>query len=892
MNGQRPYARGSGTQGIGAGMLSFVAPFIILMSLFALAGIAPFGSTTLLCEHNARWFSDLAQWQSVLDGEGGLMYSLSHGLGADFYSRWSDGLNSPFLLISAAMDKTMLPQAFTVVTLVRASFAGLFAYILLRRLSGHTPMSAAAFASAYATGSQLFMSFLAPQYADAAVFLPLAAAGIALLAEKGKATLFFCGATAFLLCCGRLWPVLLFFSVAYFIWCQLVLGVREGLWARLGLFVASLAAAAGAALVTIVPTFAAASVSGSAVYSAAEVDRAGAFELMASMFSAGFSKDAIMPLLYCSSVTLLMLLLYFFNTKLPLGERQVCALFLVLVSVSMCIPVLSWIWLGFSTPTGAVTCCGCVFCLFAVSATVRLTAQPMRIKVSKVLSAWMVCAGMFLAALIFGKIEYSFSAIIFAAAFLTMFAAITIIALSGRGISAGFCVVILICAGCECVFGGMNGLASAADQLPLMTVEQQDIENRVHQDMESIIGGSEQNSPSGFFRTRGTDIPGSGRADAQVNLADDASQLLEVLGISNGTGYTPVTDSLFGIRYVVSSQPSDSYPTVGVAGQYYVTKNPGKLGLCLTTPAGIRDLSSFSANPFAAQNELASAMAGAERNLFVDATLTGRDGEGVSIIETIDGVELVRSAETGSAQFSVLVPTDGPLYMYLGSQAGVRGTVSINGSEPTEMELSAINYLGRFGRGTQLSVSVAVSDERTLLKGTWFAVLDTALTDTAMVQLAQQNASHITVDGSTVTCTATISEGQILTTTIPWQSGWKAYAGGSEVEVVCVSGALLGVNPGPGVHDIRLVYEPEEFLPCLIISVTFLLMGFLLTCILDSDRLSRMYENARRAAEMAEIEPELPPQEDMFATYSSYMIPDIQSLDDQEDDFSDYFNGY
>lgn len=890
MNGERSYPRTSASQSIGSVMLAITAPFIILMSLFAIAGIAPFGQTTLLCEHNAQWFSDLAQWRSVLNSGKGLMYSFSSGLGSDFYTRWVNGLSSPFLLIVATMEESMMPQAFTIATLVRASFAGLFSFILLRRLSGHAPLSAAAFAAAYSTGSQFFLSFLAPQYADAAVFLPLAAAGIALLAEKGRATLFFCGAVLFLLCCGRLWPLLIFFSIAYFVWCQLVLGVRDGLWARLGLFVASIAAAFGASMVTLIPTFSVRSDYAPGITPVHRMDTTGVFELLASMFSGAFSEGAVIPLLFCSSITILMLLLYFFNSRLPLGERQVCAVFLLLLCVSMCVPVMCWLWLGFSAPTGTITSCGCIFCLFAVSAAVRLTAQPMRVKVSKVLVAWIICAGLFLASLIFGAVEFSLSAIIFTAAFLTMYAAITIIALSGRGISAGFCIVILVCIGCESILGGTQGLRSAAAEIPLVTVSQQEEASRVQHNLNSIVTGSEQNNPSGFFRSRGADIYGSGRADACPDITGKCSQLMEVLGIYNGAGYTPVTDSLFGIKYTVSQSPQTIYPSVGITDRYMVSRNDNALALCLSSSAAVRTLTSFSTNPFTAQNEFISAMANADRTLFINAALTGRSGDGLSIIETLDGVELVRGAETGTAQFTVLVPADGPLYMFLGSEAGRIGTVSINGGEPVELDLSVINCLGNFSRGSQPTVSVSINDERIPLKGTWFAVLDTALTDTSMKQLSQQNASNISVDGSTVTCTATISEGQILMTSIPWQSGWRAYVNGKETDTICVSGALLGIDPGAGVYDVRLVYEPEEFLPCLILSAAFLLFGFILTCILDSDRLSRMYENSRRAA-IAEEERELPPQEDIFATYSSYMIPDIQSLDDQEDDFSDYFNG-
>jgi len=890
MNNDRLPLRGTSNQTIAAAMLAFVAPFVILISMFALAGIAPFGQSTLLCSYNAEWFRELGHWRSVLSGDAGLMYSFADGLGGDFYSRWADGLCSPFLLLILTMGSGELPQSFAVITLVRASCAGLFAYFMLRQLAGRTPMSAAAFAVAYASGSQLALSFLAPRYADAAVLLPLAAAGIAVLAEHGKATLFFCSAVTYLMCCGRLWPLLIFFSVCYFVWCQLVLGRHDGLWARLGLFIASIAASVGGAMLTLMPVFAINAERSAAIYPVGQVDSPGIFDLLGSMFSGAFTDGVTMPLMFCSTITVLMLPLYFLNSRLPLGERQLCALFLVLLTLSLCIPALCWLWLGFSVPTEAVCCGGCIFCLFAVSAAVRLTAQPMRVKVSRVLLSWMIVAGIFLASLIFGGMDYSLAGIIFTAGFLTMYAAITIISLSGQGISVGFCVVILVCVGCECALGGMLGLQSAADTIPLVSASDLEQDNRQQADLDSIIVGSELSGSSGFFRIRGADAKGAGRADVSWAATDDSGKLMSVLGISGGEGFTPVTDSLFGVKYVVSQEPSRTYPSVGTTGDLTVHRNDLALGLCLAASADSLEMTSFSMNPFTAQNELATSIAGAERRLFIDASLSARDGEGASIIETMDGIELVRSADEGLVHFTVLIPSDGPLYMYLGARESSVETVSVGNTVLGQMDLGAIQYIGRFTRGTLITVSVTVTDERLALGGTWFAVMDTALTDTAMAQLARQNAAYINAEGNTVTCTATVSEGQIFLTTLPWQPGWRAYVNGMEVDTVCAAGALLGVNTGAGIHDIRLVYETGDFAICLIISAVFLIFGFMLTCILDSDRLSQIYENNRRMAEAEEMAP-LPVQEDMFATYSSYMIPDVPSLDDQEDDFEDYFNG-
>lgn len=881
-----PRQRGGYRGGFVAGLMSFAAPVLILIITFALGGIAPFGVNTMLCAQNAEWFAALEQWRRVLGGEAGLMYSFARGLGGDWFSVWTNGLSSPFLLPIVFFPAGELPQAMVLIALLRAGAAGFFAYLAMRNLAGRMPFAAMSFAVAYASGSLFCLGFLAPQYADAAVWLPLAAAGVAGLVKTGRALLLFFGAAAFLICCGRLWPLLIVFCIGYFAWCQLVLGARRDLWARLGLFVAALAAGAGAAMVAMIPAFTVNTELSSAISSMEETDFSGFFNIMMAMFSGAFSADVTVPLLFCSAMTVLLLFLYFFSSRLPLGERQVCALFVVFLIISMAVPALCWMWLGFSEPTGLINSCGCVFSLFAVCAAVRLTAQPERAKVGKVLLSWLVVAAVFAAGVLFGSVKTDASGLIFTAAFLTMYAAITIVALSGRGIGVGFCLVVLICVGCECAVGGMLGLKSAGEQLPLVSVtEQHEADSRLY-DLRSVIRGSEREGASTFYRIRGAQEASLPCADSPIQYTHECALLQEVLGIQGTQGYTPVTDSVFSVKYIAGADALSGYPSAGVVGEMNIGRCQTPLSLCLAVSEQAGRLNSFSTNPFTAQNEMVSAMAGLERSLFINAPLNARDGIEAGVTETMNGVEFVRTGEGGSAQFTVTVPADGPLYMYLDSKSHRAERVTVNGTELGERPLGAVCCLGRFARGAQVSVNVSISGDRLALDGTWFAVLDTSLYEAVMQSLEQRAASGITIEGSSVRCSVTLSAGQMIMTSIPWQRGWSVYINGTKADTVRVCGALLGAYAAPGVHSIVFSYEPPEFMLSIIISAAFIVLGTLLFIILDVTKLSVMY---RRSRSLPEPEPE--PEEDIFMMYQDYMIPDAESLDEHEEDFDDYFRG-
>ena len=63
-----------------------------------------------------------------------------------------------------------------------------------------------------------------------------------------------------------------------------------------------------------------------------------------------------------------------------------------------------------------------------------------------------------------------------------------------------------------------------------------------------------------------------------------------------------------------------------------------------------------------------------------------------------------------------------------------------------------------------------------------------------------------------------LEEDQLVMTSIPYDEGWTAYVDGKEVEIEKLAGAFIGIDAGPGHHEIELKFSPEGTKEGLIVS--------------------------------------------------------------------------
>ncbi|MBQ4313424.1 MAG: YfhO family protein [Clostridia bacterium] len=443
---------------------SFMIPAFVLIAVYMLCGIAPFGGSLLLCDANADWFEALSRFHAALLGGDGIMYSFSGGLGGDFYRAFASGLCSPFWLISMAYTPASLAASVGIVMIFKAGFAGLFAYLMLLRLCDRTPAAALVFAIGYGAGSQFIMGFLAPQFTDAALLLPLVGVGISLLCERGSVPMLICAASLFLATSFQLWPCLLIFVAIYFAWFSML---RNSVSAdsapknRVGMLILSLFISVGISSVVTVPALIAGARAGEAVYPIGAVDSASFGDILSGFFPGAVEASAVIPLAYCSTMMVMALPLYFFNHRIFLGERQLGLFFVIFLLLSTGIPALGWLWLGFSVPTGVTVGMGCVLCTMCIAMATRAITCATDARIGSVFISWLLAAVMFALAMLFGSTPAKSGVILFTAAFITLSAGILIIAVAKKGANTAFCVLAVMCILCECTFAGYFSLGGA-----------------------------------------------------------------------------------------------------------------------------------------------------------------------------------------------------------------------------------------------------------------------------------------------------------------------------------------------------------------------------------------------------------------------------------------------
>lgn len=185
-------------------LLSFLIPLVVM--LIALAGleITPFGDNTLvISDANGLYINTLSYAGRMLKGLEGVTYSFEKGLGGNMMGHLNGILLTPFAFLFSFTDIVNYPMAFTFVSAINFSLAGLAMYLLLAGLYGHK-QSNLIFSTSYALmGFQVANVFQA-YFFSAAPILPIMVLGLRKLFQ-GKPPLIYILSIAYAL-----------FSNAYF----------------------------------------------------------------------------------------------------------------------------------------------------------------------------------------------------------------------------------------------------------------------------------------------------------------------------------------------------------------------------------------------------------------------------------------------------------------------------------------------------------------------------------------------------------------------------------------------------------------------------------------------------------------------------------------------------
>ncbi|HBL83839.1 MAG: hypothetical protein A2Y17_08135 [Clostridiales bacterium GWF2_38_85] len=301
------------------------------------------------------------------------------------------------------------------------------------------------------------------------------------------------------------------------------------------------------------------------------------------------------------------------------------------------------------------------------------------------------------------------------------------------------------------------------------------------------------------------------------------------------SGSTPVTDMLFGINYVLSSDEyNDSgrrfyqqslYAKLKTVSGIDIYKNNNALPLAYMVGDSFGAVAVETSDPLVLQNLYVNTMLGYECNVF--------DSETDFSLEAVDmeySAESARYIGTGALKYELDIQHDGGLYMFLESYSPVPIKIYVNGifvSDYFTQDICGTAYLGEFGKGENVIVELSAINGAIDYTFESFQTLNYVNLQKAYDAL-YKTTNNITASGNKITANANASGTLFLS--LPYSAGWEAVVDGKKADIFNGGNGFLCVRlEGEGTHSISLTYIPIGMgygiaiscmgLLCLIISI-------------------------------------------------------------------------
>ncbi len=263
---------------------------------------------------------------------------------------------------------------------------------------------------------------------------------------------------------------------------------------------------------------------------------------------------------------------------------------------------------------------------------------------------------------------------------------------------------------------------------------------------------------------------------------------------NSGYGSTPLTDSLFSVKYLLEDSPVPScYQPLDSGNGASAYQNP----LCLPIAYSGR---------IAAQPELAEGDPFANQNLWIQS-LTGIQAPCFTPLE-------YSRQDTERGWSYSFVPTEGqPVYLYMRADSLGWADVYVNGNWMGNYFSNETNcnlYLGTFGQGETVTVE-CVPTEAKNVTGVYLYQLNMDHLNQAMDILADGGMEITSHRAAKLEGRINVGEGEGVMTSIPYDAGWKLLVDGREVKTRAYAGVWLAADVSPGEHQICLRYQAPGF---------------------------------------------------------------------------------
>ncbi|MGN0669067.1 MAG: YfhO family protein, partial [Oscillospiraceae bacterium] len=819
-------------------------------------------------------------------------------------------LASPLNFIIWLFPRECITEGVMVMLLVKSGAVGLSAAFYLKKHRGFSDYTTILFSVMFALCGYFVAHTINPMWLDGLVALPLVLMGVERICQKRGFLLYTLSILYIFIANYYIGYMVGIFSALYAIYyvsSRTIGGVKD-YFRAVGVYTASSVAAILLSCVVIIPAFKSLQ-NGKLGHSPdfSFVENFNIADSFIKLFPGTYDTERPdgLPMLYCGTLALIFVLIYFMCKKIPVRQKIASGFLLGVMTLCMYIKPVDMLWHGGQVPVWMPYRYSFTIIFLLIIFGAEAFEKIENVRPKHIGTAFLILLGVLLFSDYYEGGEH-FNTTLVIVVPLIVLALIAAIAVGYRKYHKTTAMKVTLCAAvcCELLLNSTMYIYKIHGD-----VYYSDRDSYVYDipQTRSIVNQVKAQD-SGFYRMEKTyhrtvnDAMSVGLYGFSHSTSTYNTKIIDLLAdlgfgardhYSRYDGATLLTDDLFGVKYVIAKDDRtaqyDEQITAANQLDARVYVNTDALPIAYLADEKIIGSNITNSSPFLFQQRLASLLVGRDYGddveLFTPINDVIFDNKNITIGSTTDGYYTYKkriSSDDAYVSFSVKMHKSGAAYVYLPTRYERECQMYLNGEYLRNYfrnENHCIVYLGDYEAGDEFKIELKPSDNEMVFGDAEFYVLDREALSELTQTLGSQNCEVVKTGHSSLEIRVNADESRALFTTIPAEEGWSATIDGQPCTIAsAVNGALMCLNVPAGEHTIKLTFFPAGMKTGLILTASgagLLLVMIVLSVILKHRKRKKALagENLDEP-ESASEEPETIPD-----------FPDVPDVEDEEDGF-------
>ena len=564
-----------------------------------------------------------------------------------------------------------------------------------------------------------------------------------------------------------------------------------------------------------------------------------------------------LPIIYCGMLTVIMAPFFFISKKIPLRQKVGTGALLGIFVFSFSIDAIDKFWHGMQAPNWLNYRYSFMLVFLLVIAAAKAFDGIRRISAAK-LGA--VVGGWYLFLLVFQKIgefhesniDRDLLCIYVSAIFLAVYAAVLALFRHKQyRRTASSVLLVIVCA--EMIISGISSICYMDNDVVYSTRSSYLDNKAKYEDSADWI----LENDDGFYRFDKTKHPLintpmllgiRGFTNSTSTLNKDTIDFLRYMGLSSKShwskyyGATAPFDAFLGVKYVIADPEytvPDGYIPRFTGNATTVYENPLALSVAYAVNGSLKDMHLAYPSGYAEAIEngeyeaFTAYYTPPERMNVMMGYMLGKD-EPVELFKTFKKVDTrdtnlnysyvaehekyapITENSAASLYYTFNAEADGVVYMYVPTDYPREANVLVNGADKGTVlanETDRMIALGYFPAGEEITVTLSLKDDRIYIRADepLFWYVDTETCTEAFNELAKNQFNIDAWNDTSFRGNIHVPEDRTTVfTSLPYDSNWRVWVDGEEVQTYEMLGALVAFDTTPGDHSILMLYYPRQ----------------------------------------------------------------------------------